>query len=124
MDANTNTNTNTNDTTPVPPAQNGDRTWAILAHVGGLLTSWIAPLVIYLIKKSEPGSEAAAANAKEALNFQITLFLVFVLLMVSVVGVFLLFVPILCNLIFSIVAAVKASNDQAYRYPMTLRLIK
>lgn len=104
--------------------QNSARTWAIFSHIGGLFTSWIAPLVIYLIKKSEPGSEVAASNAKEALNFQITLFAVFVILMISVVGVFLIFIPMLCNLIFSIIAAVKASNDVEYRYPLTIRLIK
>jgi uncharacterized Tic20 family protein len=112
--------------TPATPnaAESSSRTWAILSHVGGLLTTWIGPLVIYLIKKSDPGSEFAAANAKEALNFQITLFLVFLLLMITVVGMFLIFVPVLCNLILSIIAAVKASNGQAYRYPLTLRLIK
>lgn len=114
----------TPDHNQAPAAESGDRTWAILSHVGGLLTSWIGPLVIYLIKKSEPGGEFAAANAKEALNFQITLFIVFVVLMISVVGMFLLFVPILGNLILSIVAAVKASNGVSYRYPLTIRLIK
>ena len=46
------------------------------------------------------------------------------LLIFSMVGMFLLFIPMLWNLIFSIIAAVKASNGVAYRYPFILRLIK
>lgn len=101
-----------------------DTTWLVLAHIAGLVTSWVGPLVLYLIKKSQPGEERAAAAAREALNFQITLFLVVMALMISVIGMFLLFAPMLFNLVFSIIAAVKASNGEDYRYPLTLRLVK
>lgn len=101
-----------------------DRTFAILAHIGGLFTSWIAPLVIYLIKKSDPADSFGAENAKEALNFQLTLFILLLVMMFTFVGLFLIWIPMLFNLVVSIVAAVKASNGVAFRYPLTLRLIK
>lgn len=101
-----------------------DRTFAILAHIGGLFTSWIAPLVIYLIKKSEDEGSFTTQNAREALNFQITLFIVFMVLTFSFVGLFLIFIPMIYNLVLCIMAAVKASNGESFRYPLTLRLIK
>jgi uncharacterized Tic20 family protein len=101
-----------------------NRTFATLSHIGGLFTSWVGPLVIFLIKKSDPSESFATDQAKEALNFQINVFLICMLLVFSMVGVFLMFIPILWNLIFSIIAAVKASNGVVYRYPFILRLIK
>jgi uncharacterized protein len=112
------------ETTSTVPGASEDRTFAILAHIGGLFTSWVAPLVIYLIKKSEPGETFTTENAKEALNFQITLFIVFMVLMFSFIGIFLIFIPMIFNLVVTIMAAVKASNGVSFRYPLTLRLIK
>ena len=101
-----------------------DRTFAILVHIAGLLTSWLGPLVLYLIKKSHPDEAFTTENAKEALNFQITIFIVSVVLMITVVGAFLILIPIILNVVCCIVAAVKASNGQAWRYPLTIRLVK
>lgn len=109
------------------PDANGGRTLAILVHIGGLFTSWIAPLVIYLISKSDPNAAFATDNARESLNFQITVFIAFFvcfILAFLVIGVFLIWIVMLANLILCIMAAVKASNGVAYRYPMTIRLIK
>lgn len=112
--------------TPALSAE-ADRTFAILAHIGGLLTSWLAPLVIYLIRKSEPGASFSTEQAKEALNFQITLVLAYVaclILSFVLIGLLLFWVVIFADLVFCIIAAVKTSNGVAYRYPFTLRLIK
>lgn len=101
-------------------------TLAILVHVLGLFTSWLAPLFIYLISKSDPDDQFTAANAKEALNFQLNIFLWTVLsffLMFIVIGIFLIWAVALANLVLCIVAAVKASNGVAYRYPMIFRMI-
>lgn len=103
-----------------------DTTIGILSHLGGLFTSWIAPLIIYLIKKDDADT-FSKQNASEALNFQITLiiwyFICFILSFV-LIGLFLFWIVALANLILSIVAAVKASNGIVYRYPLTLRLFK
>lgn len=112
------------ETTTTAPGATEDRTFAILAHIGGLFTSWVAPLVIYLLKKSEPGESFTVENAREALNFQITLFIVFMVLVFSFIGIFLIFIPMIFNLVVTIMAAVKASNGVSFRYPLTLRLIK
>lgn len=109
------------------PSAPPDRTFAILAHIGGLFLSWVGPLILYLIKKSEPNAEFDTEHAKEALNFQITLIIAYMvcgILMIVVIGFFLIWLVMLANLVLSIIAAVKASNGEIYRYPLTLRLIK
>ena len=103
------------------------RTAAILSHLGGFFTSWLAPLIILLINKDEINGEFAARNAREALNFQLTLMLAYVvcfILSFILIGLFLFWVVTIGNLIFSIVAAIKASNGSAYRYPMTIRFVR
>jgi len=105
-----------------------NRTLAILAHIGGLLTSWIAPLVLMLVSKPYTLDGAFARdNAREALNFQITLLLAYFVafaLSFILIGILVFWGLFLMNLILCIVAAVHASNGQTYRYPFTLRLVK
>lgn len=118
------------------------RQWAMFAHlsalVGGLLTSaaggwgcFIGPLVVWLVKKDT--MPFVNDQGKEALNFNITVAIVFlalVLLTVMTLGIgVLLTVPValvvgIAWLVLTIIAAVKANEGVAYRYPFTLRLIK
>lgn len=103
-----------------------DKTMAVLSHVLSIFFSWVAPLVIYLIKKGD-ADKFAADNAREALNFQITICILYILCFILVfvlVGIFLFWIVMLSNLVCCILAAVKASNGANYRYPLTLRLIK
>ncbi|MCC6289153.1 MAG: DUF4870 domain-containing protein [Chitinophagaceae bacterium] len=107
---------------PVIPPSSDEKTLAILSHVLTFVAPILAPLIIYLIKKDE--SAFVAAHAKESLNFQITLVLVVIILLISVIGWFFLWLPGIMALILVIVATVKASDGKLYRYPLTLRLIK
>jgi uncharacterized Tic20 family protein len=66
-------------------------------------------------------------QGKEALNFQITMaiaVLVCIVLMVVLIGFLLIWIVGLLDLLFIIIAALAANNGQAYRYPITLRLVK
>lgn len=107
---------------PVIPPNSDEKTLAILSHVLTFVAPILAPLIIYLIKKDD--STFVAAHAKESLNFQITLVLVIIVLMISVIGWFLLWLPGIIALVLVIVATIKASDGKLYRYPFTLRLIK
>jgi uncharacterized protein len=102
-----------------------ERTWALLAHILGLVASFIAPLVIWLVKKDE--SAFVGDQALEALNFQITVLLAFLacfLLSFVCVGFFLMPVVGVYALVMAILAALKANEGQRYRYPITLRLVR
>ena len=115
------------DTSATASTTNNNRTMAILAHIGGLFTSWLAPLVIFLINKSDSSESFTTDNAREALNFQISVFIAYLVcgvLSFVLIGLFLFWVVMLANLVLCILAAVKASNGVSYRYPLTIRLIK
>jgi len=130
-----------------PPAPGGDvsaeqRQWAMFAHlsalVGGLLTSVVGgwgtfagPLIVWLIKKDT--MPFVDDQGKEALNFNITvaiIALLMALMTVMTLGIGIIFTgPILVIvgvawLVLTIIAAIKANEGVAYRYPFALRLIK
>ena len=136
----------------VPPPPPGDplvgepshdqRQWAMFAHLsallGGLLTGhwlgigcFLGPLVIWLMKKEV--MPFVDDQGKEALNFNITMAIVSAILLALTVVTFgiglVLTVPVgivigIAWLVFTIMAAVKASEGERYRYPFALRLIK
>lgn len=120
-----------------------ERQWAMFAHLsallGGLITSgwagsigfFIGPLVIWLMKKDT--MPFVDDQAKEALNFAITVSiacLVLLVLTLVTLGIgALLTVPLLAvigigALVLVIIAAMKANEGVAYRYPFALRLVK
>ena len=136
-----------NEATAVPPAPAGvpgeeERQWAMFAHLsalaGGLLTSalggwgfFIGPLVIWLMKKDT--MPFVGDQAKEALNFNITISAIFVILLILTIFTLglgaLLTVPVMLvvgigALVLIIMASMKAKEGVAYRYPFTIRLIK
>ena len=68
-----------------------------------------------------------AEQAKESLNFQITVFLLgllFLSLALALIGFVLLWVLGLVDLVLVIIAAVQVSGGKPYRYPFCLRLVK
>jgi uncharacterized protein len=99
-----------------------ERTMAILVHVLSIFF-WIIPaLVIYLVKKDE--SKFVAYHAKEQLNFQITMTIVYAIMIISIVGLLFIWIPGIVALVLCIVAAIKASDLKLYKFPLTIRLIK
>jgi uncharacterized protein len=102
-----------------------DTTWAVLAHLGGVLFSFIPPLIVFLTKGQESGF--VRDQAAEALNFQITLvvaYIISVILVIFLVGLLLLLVVPVVALVLGVVAAVRSGRGEAYRYPVNLRLVK
>jgi uncharacterized Tic20 family protein len=112
------------------------RTWAMLCHLAGLawmlpitpaFGSVLGPLIVWLIKKNEyPFVEE---QGKEALNFQITMLIycaVAALLMLMCIGFLLLPVAIILEIVFTVIAAVRANDGDHYRYPypLIIRFIK
>lgn len=112
------------DETPMLTPTSDEKTMALLSHVLTLIPGigFLAPLVIYLIKKDE--SSFVAASAKESLNFQITLYIVIIGLFITVIGIAVVWIIAIMSLILVIVATIKTSEGKLYKYPLTLRLIK
>jgi len=102
-----------------------EKTMALLAHILTLVSGFIAPLVIYLIKKDE--SEYVRKHAIESLNFQISMTIYAIgatILMIILIGFVLLIAIGILAVVLTIVATVKASEGKFYKYPFTIRLIK
>ena len=110
------------DQVPAYTPTSDERTLAILSHVLTIFFWILPPLIIYLLKKDE--SKFVAEHAKESLNFQITASIFFIILFISIIGIFLLWLLGILVLVLVIVATVKASENKLYRYPFAFRLIK
>lgn len=108
--------------TPVVPPTSDERTLAILAHILCVAVGFLAPLIIYLMKKDE--SAFVREHAKESLNFQITMFIICIILFITVIGILLIWVVAILALVLEIIATIKASESKLYRYPINFRLIK
>ena len=122
--------------TPPPPPQQpyggsaqqlspaDEKLWATLVHVGGILFSWIPALIGYLVLKDR--GPFVRAHTATALNFQITLFIAYVVgWILSIVGIGLLIVAAVwvVNIVFSIIAAVKANQGAYYTYPIAIKFV-
>jgi len=110
--------------TPTTVPSSDEKTMAILSHILALVSSFIGPLIIYLIKNKD--SQFIAAHARESLNFQITILILYFICMILVlilIGVFLVWMVGVINVILAVVAAIRASENKLYRYPFNIRLI-
>jgi uncharacterized Tic20 family protein len=104
--------------------KNDDRTFATLAHVLGLFTWVVAPLLIWLFMKDS--SSFVEKHAKEALNFQISLTIYWMaaaFLSIFLIGIFLMPLLFIFEIIVIIQAAKAANDGKNYSYPLTLRLV-
>lgn len=133
--------------TEVGGVSGDERQWAMAAHlsalVGYILTSgwagnaggFLGPLIVWMIKKDT--MPFVDQQAKEALNFSITICIAFAVLWTFGIAFGILtlgvgFIPVmlailavgLYALIFTIIASMKAFEGVPYRYPIALRLIK
>jgi uncharacterized Tic20 family protein len=105
------------------------RNWATLTQLSALvmflgIPAVIGPLVVWLIKRDD--DPFIDYSGKEALNFNIS-FLIYgvvaAFLIILLIGLILLPIVFVVWLVLVIVAAVKTSNGEYYRYPLTIRFV-
>jgi len=114
------------------PADSDARMWIVVLHLSGF--AWflipffgniLAPVILWNLKKSEiPGYDAIG---KHVINFQITYsisLIVAALLIFACIGVPFSAGLVIVWLIFMIVAAIRASNGEPYKYPCTIAFLK
>jgi len=115
-----------------------DKTLLIITHILGIFTYFIGALIIFLTTEDKKVKK----HAQKALNWQLSLivyfgclflFGVFISILESLFSGFLFFIiplPLLVsalgilNIVFCILAAVKANEDKLYEYPITMNLVK
>jgi uncharacterized protein len=111
--------------TPQPMSPTDEKTWSILVHLGGIVFAWLAPLIGYIVLKDR--GPFVRAHTVTALNFQLTLMIAYVVGVITslfFVGFFLLLAAAVVGVVFSIMAAVAASNGQYYRYPLAIDFVR
>ena len=122
MSNETNTEVTANSSNSNPSSD--DKNIATVTHLGGIVFAFVPALVVWILKKDE--SAYIADQAREALNFQVTIVLGFVIAgILSWILIGFIFFPILwlLNIVFCIIAAISSSKGETYRYPLSLRLI-
>ena len=118
------------DTTAEQPYElsSESRNWATFAHLSAFvmflgIPSLIGPLVVWLAKKDDPYVEA---QAKEALNFNISMLIYAIAAGISillVIGIIALPAVFIAWFVLVIVAAIRSADGEQYRYPFTIRLV-
>ena len=109
---------------PLTEIKSEDKTMAMLCHLLGILTAFLGPLIIWLIKKDQ--SAFVDDQGKEALNFQITLVIAHAVAGAAICihwGILNLVIWV-AAVVFGIMASMAANRGEKYRYPVALRLIK
>lgn len=113
-----------NDPNSQATMKSGDEKILLLAtHLLGIVSGFVGALVVYLVAKSTTVKE----HAREALNFQLTLligYLIASVLTLVLIGIFLWMALYVVNIIFCVLAAVKANDGVLWSYPGTIRFLK
>lgn len=84
----------------------------------------VGPLLIWLLKRAD--SPEIDAHGKESLNFQLSMLIydvVAVVLCFVLIGIPILILLWILNTVFVIIASIRASEGQLYRYPLTIRFL-
>ena len=100
------------------------RLWSTLTHVGGILFSWIAPLITYLVFKDR--GAFVRAHTATALNFQLTLLIAYIVGYITAlffIGFLILLAAAVVSIIFGIMAAIAANKGEFYTYPLSIKFV-
>ena len=112
--------------TPTTPMDSNERLFAVLCHVSAFIgVGILLPLIVYLVKKKD--GAPSARHAVEVLNFHLSMLIYAIaggILSVIGIGALVILAVGLLTLICGIIGAVKASKDELYRYPVTIRFIR
>lgn len=114
------------------PRNTSDNSLAVVMHLLGFAAfvfptfgNILAPLILWLVKRAS--SPYLDRVGKEVLNFQISYTIYGVIagaLCFVIIGFLILPVLGLLWIIFMILAAVKTSNGEEFRYPLTIRILQ
>ena len=94
----------------------------IFTHLAGIFFSFIPALIVYLVAEG-----SVKSSVKHALNWQISLLIysgISLVLIFALVGIFFLWALGIVNTLFCIIAAIKASQNKEFVYPLSIRFIK
>jgi uncharacterized protein len=99
-----------------------DKTAALLTHLSGIFFGPIASGIVYFAAAKNPWLKDQARNA---LNFQLTILIAWIVVSVLHWVLFFLYTPLeLVNIILCVIAAIKANTGDSWRYPAAIEFVK
>lgn len=102
-----------------------DRNMALLCHILGLLASVFGPLILWVLMKDK--SSFVDFHGKQAINFQITLILLYMasgVLMCVYIGILTAMATFAIQVVFTILPAMKAYEGQRYVIPLAIPFLR
>jgi hypothetical protein len=108
-----------------------ERNWAMFCHLSAFAGFFvpfgaiIGPLIFWLTKRDE--STWVNENGKASLNFQISMLLYIILavpLCLIVIGIPIIIILGTLKIIFIIMASIRASKGEEFRYPLSIPFIQ
>ncbi|MHC4547496.1 MAG: DUF4870 domain-containing protein [Planctomycetota bacterium] len=117
--------------TVAPTPQAGKNAMAMLCHLLSFCGFFfpfgniLGPLVIWLVKRED--DPLVDDQGKEVVNFQISVTIygiVCAILTLVLIGILLLIALAVFDIVFTIIAAIKAYDGESFRYPLCIRFIK
>ena len=109
--------------------------WAMFCHLAGLawMITWLLPiiggvvgtLIIWQVKKDD--DPFIDKSGRQAFNFQLSMLIYFAvsaLLCFVIIGFLLVPIVVVLNVIFTIMAAIRAGDGKYYKYPLSIGFIK
>jgi uncharacterized Tic20 family protein len=94
---------------------------SLLIWLGTIFFGFLPSLIVFLIKKDDA---YVLDQSREALNWSITAILITVILCITIVGLFVVWLVPIINFIFGVLGVVATSSGKPFRVPFALRLIK
>lgn len=107
------------------PITENEKNAVFFVHFLSIFVGFLSPLLFWLLKKDE--STFIRRHSRNALNFQISMFIymtIATVLVVFLVGLLILPILSLLNFVFCLVGAIKGYKGEAYKYPMAIAFIK
>ncbi|HEX4795191.1 MAG TPA: DUF4870 domain-containing protein [Humisphaera sp.] len=109
-----------------PPPTRDEQTMAMICHITGIfgILNWVGPLIFYTSRKDSPFIQD---QSRQTLNWALTVIIGFVLGLATwciLIGIFIFIATFITNLVFCIIAAIKANQGIAYRFPFSIKFFK
>jgi len=95
-----------------------EKTMGMIAHFGAIVTGFVAPLVIYLMKKDE--SKYVAFQSLQALYFSLASAAAIFVLSFVLIGLFIWPIAV----VFHVIAGIKVSSAQHWEYPVVGKMAR
>ena len=99
-----------------------EKSFVVLMHASQFLSSFIAPLIMWLLFKDK--SRLVDEAGKNILNFELSYLLYCLVLCITCVGTVLVPVVAIVMVVFIVIAMIKAINGETWSYPLSIRILK